>query len=85
MEAINFLRRVKRLSKSESIARFNNAFSISEVLDLMRGFELEQNKKLAAENKELKLQINNDGELPFIDPKPISRKRYKLVEIKDKK
>ena len=35
------------------------------------------------ENKELKLQIDDDGELPFIEPKPISRKRYKFVPVKN--
>ena len=45
-----------------------------------------QNKELTKKIKLLKLQLNDDMDLPYIDMKPISRKKYKLTEIKtDKK
>ena len=44
-----------------------------------------KNKELIEENELLKLQLNDDMDLPYIDMKPISRKKYKLTEIKANK
>jgi len=60
MKAEDYIRKIKCLSGKESISKFNNAFSIDEVLRLMRGFAYKNTKKLHQhidelfeENKEL--------------------------------
>ena len=42
-----------------------------------------QNKELIEEITDLKAQLNDDGEIPFVDI-PIEKTRYKLTEIKKK-
>ena len=60
-------------------------YTESQVDDISEKFSEHQNKELIEEIKLLKLQLNDDMDLPYIDMKPISRKKYKLTEIKANK